>query len=109
MTRHELFDVSFIDSDNGFAVGGIDFGPGGTILKTVDGGENWTLQTIDTTWILSAVCFTDSENGTAVSLGGIIIRTTDGGINWTQQTSGTTDHLKDVCFTDANKRYGCRL
>jgi photosystem II stability/assembly factor-like uncharacterized protein len=53
---------------------------------------------------LTAVSFTDANNGTAVGLGGTILRTTTGGWNWTwvSQPSGTTRNLWGVSFTDAN-------
>jgi hypothetical protein len=71
------------------------------ILKTTDGGDNWSYQTsgINTWW--HGVSFTDENNGTAVADFGTIIRTTDGGQNWVLQTSGTNTFLEDVCFTDA--------
>ena len=38
-TRNTLVGVTFIDNQTGYAVG-----HAATILKTVDGGDNWTLQ-----------------------------------------------------------------
>ena len=50
----------------------------GTIVRTTDGGNNWTIQSSGTTQTLWAVSFTDSNNGTAVGEVGTILRTTDG-------------------------------
>ena len=72
-----LSDVSFTDANNGAVVG--DYG---TILRTTDGGEIWTLQTSGTTNALNGVSFTDSNNGTAVGVSGTILRTTNGGETW---------------------------
>ena len=74
----------------------------GTIVRTTNGGTNWTSQTSGTTNDLWGVSFTDANNGTAVGFGGTILRTTNGGTNWTSQSSGTTNNLYGVSFTDAN-------
>jgi photosystem II stability/assembly factor-like uncharacterized protein len=50
-----LQDFSFIDTNNGFAVGAR-----GTILKTTDGGNNWELIAGETEGDLYSVSFTDS-------------------------------------------------
>ena len=65
----------------------------GTILRTTNGGTNWTSQSSGTTNHLYGVSFTDANTGTAVGGGGTILRTTNGGTNWTSQSSGTTNHL----------------
>ena len=69
-----LFGVSFTDANNGTAVGS-----DGLILRTTDGGANWTNQTSGTTSFLNDVSFTDTNNGTAVGENGTILRTTNGG------------------------------
>ena len=74
----------------------------GTIIRTINGGTNWTSQYSGTTNDLEGVYFTDANNGTAVGFYGTILRTTNGGTNWILQYTGTPDHLYGVCFTDAN-------
>ena len=96
-TTEWLLAVSFIDSDNGTAVGG-----NVTILRTTDGGTTWESQTSGTTLLLYAVSFTDSDNGTIVGSSGNILRTTDGGTTWISQTSGTALALWSVSFTDSD-------
>ena len=54
-----LNDVKFINTTTGWAVGNA-----GTILRTTNGGTNWTSQTSGTTNDLYAVSFTDANNGT---------------------------------------------
>ncbi len=92
-----LTAVSFIDSDNGTAVG-----YEGTILRTTDGGTTWTSQTSVTKNHLEGVSFTDSNNGTVVGQYGTILRTTDGGTTWTSQSSGPTERLNAVSFIDSD-------
>ncbi len=91
----------FLILENGTAVG-----ENGTILRTTDGGTNWTQQISGTTDWLGSVSFIDSDNGTAVGgelllpSYGIILRTTNGGTNWTQQIS--EEPLYSVSFTDSD-------
>src|SRR5581483_10573003 len=88
---------SFVDANTGTVVGEY-----GTIVRTTDGGNSWTIQANDTTQTLWAVSFSNVNNGAAVGEGGTIVTTTDGGAHWMTQTSGTTLQLRGVSFTDAN-------
>jgi photosystem II stability/assembly factor-like uncharacterized protein len=80
-------------------------GESGTILKTTNGGTNWTSQTSGTTEYLWSVYFPDVNTGYIVGFNGTILKTINGGITWTSQTSGTNKHLFSVYFTDANTGY----
>src|SRR4029077_8786782 len=94
---NNLRGASFVDGNTGTVVGEY-----GTIVRTTDGGNSWTIQTSGTTQTLWAVSFTDANNGTAVGEAGVILRTTDSGAHWASQPSGTTLQLRGVSFTDAN-------
>src|SRR6266576_955911 len=94
---NNLRGASFVDANTGTVVGEY-----GTIVRTTDGGNSWTIQASGTTETLWAVSFTDVTNGTAVGEGGTILRTTDGGDNWVSQPSGTTLQFRGVSFIDAN-------
>ena len=83
--------VHFIDANTGWAVA-----DGGKIIKTVNGGTNWTTQTSGTTQNLWGVSFVDASNGFVVGKAGTVLRTTDGGTTWTSETSGTTNDLYEV-------------
>ena len=89
--------VCFSDENNGTAVGWK-----GTIIRTTNGGTNWTSQSSGTLEWLLGVSFTDANNGWAVGDHGVILRTTNGGTSWTSQTSGTSNGLSGVSFTDIN-------
>jgi photosystem II stability/assembly factor-like uncharacterized protein len=69
-----LLAVSFVDANIGTAVG-----DSGTILRTSDGGDSWTLQSSGTHAALLGVSFVDANTGTAVGSGGTILRTVTGG------------------------------
>src|SRR5438477_4747444 len=94
---NNLRGASFVDADTGTVVGEY-----GTIVRTTDGGNSWTVQVSGTTQALWAVSFTDANNGTAVGEGGTIVRTTDGGDHWASQPSGTTLQFRGVSFADSN-------
>src|SRR5207302_10097370 len=94
---NNLRGASFVDANTGTVVG-----ENGTIVRTTDGGNTWTIQASGTTQTLWAVSFTDANHGTAVGEGGVIVGTTDGGAHWASQASGTTLQFRGVSFTDAN-------
>src|SRR5438045_8602837 len=71
---NNLRGASLVNANTGTVVGEY-----GTIVRTTDGGNSWTIQASGTTQTLWAVSFTDITNGTAVGEGGTILRTTDGG------------------------------
>jgi photosystem II stability/assembly factor-like uncharacterized protein len=87
--------VSFTDAKIGTAVG-----YRGIILRSIDGGLNWTPQSSGTTDSLLDVSSLDGKTAIAVGDRGIILRTIDAGAKWTFQTSGTTNQLRAVSFAD---------
>lgn len=74
-----LTAVSFPDAKNGWAVG-----HDATILHSVDGGRNWTLQNYqpDLGQPLLDVYFSDARTGYAVGAFGLFMQTLDGGQRW---------------------------
>jgi photosystem II stability/assembly factor-like uncharacterized protein len=90
-----LLSIHFVNANTGFAVGGSD--NKGTVLKTIDGGNSWSVIFSDTN-LLFSVYFTSPTNGYAVGQGGTIIKTTDGGDTWTKIESGTENTLMSIFF-----------
>ena len=82
-TSQRLLTVFFLNDHLGWA-GGNE----GCILKTTNGGINWTYISIGTRYTVHAVHFIDSLKGWAAlysfnpNRAGYIIATTDGGANW---------------------------
>jgi photosystem II stability/assembly factor-like uncharacterized protein len=74
-----LTSVFFLDQQKGWAVG-----HWGTILRTIDGGENWTIQRQDVAEDrpLFSVHFFNENEGVAVGLWSLVLKTSDGGITW---------------------------
>ncbi len=92
-------DMSFVDNNNGLAVGG-----NGAIAKTTDGGYNWqylSFKYVSATNQVSLASFSDVHFVTptiayAVGGGGLMIKSTDGGLNWTQVTNPLTARSKNI-------------
>jgi len=74
----------------------------GTILRSTDGGANWSIQTAERD--LNSVFFITSQTGWAVGNGGRILRTGDAGVSWVNQNTGTYI-LEDVHFTNENNGF----
>ena len=77
---NELFAATFIDSQNGWVVGG-----NGAVLRTSDGGLTWTSQgnALRTTPFLGlSIAFTDQMTGVITMNNGSMLRSTDGGLTW---------------------------
>ncbi|MCD6024274.1 MAG: hypothetical protein K0Q91_1190 [Fibrobacteria bacterium] len=71
-------------------------GTGGTIAKTTNGGDDWVLQTSNTSQTLNGVSFLNAGTGYAVGNAGVILKTVDGGANWVAQASNTSQNLLAV-------------
>lgn len=94
---NDLNDVSFFNENIGFAVGFL-----GAMVRTLDGGQTWTLQKSGVTDHLFGVATVDAKTAIAVGPNGIILRTTNRGATWERQQSGVAAGLQDVDFADAN-------
>jgi photosystem II stability/assembly factor-like uncharacterized protein len=92
-----LFGVFFqSDGRRGWAVGA-----GGRIVATQDAGENWTLQTSNTTDDLHGVWFVTTSEGWAVGVNGTVRKTVNGGATWQIVTTGAAiENLHDVMFAN---------
>jgi len=98
-TFSQLFAVSFVDANTGWAVGFPTY-PGPTIIHTTDGGATWKPQEYDS--LLYGVSFVDANMGWAVGDLGKILRTTDGGANWIPDVNPMPDRLNGISFASAD-------
>lgn len=80
-----FYDVQCVSSSNIIAVGS-----GGTILRSLDGGDNWEQKDSGTEEILWNVEFPTPEVGYVTGGGGILLKTIDGGENWDLIETGLT-------------------
>ena len=106
-TNLNLWCSCFIDSTHGWVAGGTGGTTKNNILKTIDGGLSFVVQTTDFFSDIKAISAADMNNAW-VADGSIMIRhTTDGGTTWKTQTPGPSptfpyNLLHDVFFKDAN-------
>ena len=89
-TTEHLKGVYMHDTQSGWICGNA-----GTLLKTTNGGQNWS-QVAVTANDINSITFKNINTGIAVGDNGTIIRTTDGGANWNSVTSGTADQFRKV-------------
>ncbi len=91
-TTLPINDVFFTDSMNGWCAG--DQG----ILRTVDGGDNWTM--FFTNDDAEATHFINEDEGWVCGNDGMLLHTTNGGDNWTPLNSGVAEKLRDIRMAD---------
>jgi photosystem II stability/assembly factor-like uncharacterized protein len=96
---YTLTSVTFPTWQTGYMAGHY-----GTILKTTDQGETYTILSTGTHRNLNAIYFSDELNGIAIGDSGTIITTTDGGVSWAVQSTGIGP-LKSLSFIDADTGY----
>lgn len=90
-------EMHFVDSKLGFVVGN-EQKKGGFLLKTTDGGNNWSrINVHEKSHWLYGVDFYDEDHGLVVGLKGDIYYTNDGGKNWNRQLADKdSTNLNDV-------------
>lgn len=106
-----LFDITFSDNLNGWAVGQTSYNSSDvySILHSNDGGETWEGMTSAPTIPINSVFFVDSLNGwiTGNNIGlnnhNFIYHTDNGGENWVlQHDTLSSSGANDITFTDLN-------
>ena len=116
-TRHNsgvwdhLYSVFFLNADYGFAVGW-GASEGAVILKTVDGGEEWTSTEWERGSLLFSITFLDSLHGFAVGYDasaskGILLETINGGEEWMRFIFQETFGVYVVQFPSTEVGYVC--
>src|SRR3989338_4022317 len=101
VTAVGLSGAWFWSADSGVVIGGPN-----TILKTTDGGANWSPRPSGLTIGLSlrAVEFTGRDTGFIVGDDATILKTVNGGETWTRPLNGLAS-LHDLSFGDAATGY----
>jgi len=88
-----LYDVFFLTESLGWIVG-----DAGTVVCTVDGGNEWSVVHMGPFPPLFSVCFRNDQQGLAVGSHGYSIKTEDGGGSWERFKVGTENSLFKVVF-----------
>jgi photosystem II stability/assembly factor-like uncharacterized protein len=92
-----LFAVDFVTEHTGFIAG-----QGGTVLRTIDGGESWDALYVSENQLIRRVSFISEKEGWAVGHRGSIFHTTDAGNSWEVQFEVAGNYLRDITFVDEN-------
>ena len=87
--------IDFVNENVGWIAGS-----NGTLVKTIDGGENWITIPIAENWNISQIDFINESVGWAIGIN-YIWKTTDGGNTWAQQFSSTVFGFNSLYVIDA--------
>jgi photosystem II stability/assembly factor-like uncharacterized protein len=108
-----VYSIFFTDALTGYAVGGLNscigsgcVVPGGFILKSSDGGNNWTqVYTPTDKTVLRSVFFVNSSTGYCAG-DNVILKTSNGGQTWTEyKINNLGAQMMQVRFTDPMNGY----
>jgi len=97
-----LYSLFFLDENNGWITGAE-----GRILKTTNGGQNWSQIPSGTSFSLSFVKFFNENEGITAGNGGTIKKSTDSGLTWYDVSSGTSVRLQEGSFIDSLQGWIC--
>jgi len=82
------------------------FGGRSVVMRTDDGGVNWSVSYADPSYQnIESSCFVSATVGYACGDGGLVVKTTDAGSSFTVLNTGTTENLTDIDFVDADSGY----
>ncbi|QQS35944.1 MAG: T9SS type A sorting domain-containing protein [Ignavibacteriales bacterium] len=102
--RVDYIGVDFINPDTGWAVGEL-----GALIKTTDGGNNWTVIATNTTTLLLKVHSYNGQIVIVTGYDGMILRSSDGGETFEQIVSGTTNDLWGIIMLNNTTGFICGL
>jgi photosystem II stability/assembly factor-like uncharacterized protein len=89
-----LFGSNYLNVNTGWACG-----DGGTIIKTTNAGDNWTVTSTYTKNSIRSVFFLNENTGFACGLNGTVLNSTDGGLKWSKIILNTTGNLFCIKFS----------
>src|ERR1044071_2562036 len=81
------------DKKHGWAIGS-----DGAILRTSNGGYNWTIQYSPENTTLYGISVESKSRAVISGARGVIMTTTNGGDKWVTRPTGTRDHLFAIAF-----------
>lgn len=99
-TTEALNDVYCVTPDLVFVVGN-----NGTILKTIDGGDNWVQKTSGTSQALLKVQFANANIGCSITASGTLLKTINEGENWNSIANSVLSNVTDISFVNENIFY----
>ena len=103
-TSKDLYSICFAEANTVYAAGTV-----GTLLKTTDAGNSWSvLSTGTNNMYLESIYFMNADTGIVVGAnqgGGIVLKTIDGGATWSIRKNSTGSGYFSVHFADANNGF----
>jgi photosystem II stability/assembly factor-like uncharacterized protein len=103
-TTSNLNDIGFFDENKGIIVG-----DGGVVLRTINAGENWNVETVPTSNNLNSVSLiTDGPYAGWVIAGGVggnLIYSSDYGDTWSNFNTNLNNEVLDLKFVSPNFGY----
>lgn len=106
---YTIYSIDFINPSTGWAVAVGGFQTGTAILKTTNGGLNWSFYTYpDSNQFFYKILFADAFTGWLGGYQGVIVKSTNGGTNWfpTQNDSNPAATYPIANMNFYNKNYG---
>lgn len=91
-TSNKLNDIQFTSLYIGYIVG-----ENGTVLKTIDGGNNWLNVSINSPEFINSMSFLNDNVG-YLATQNRIYKTINGGINWTIETVDLVNNFNTIKF-----------
>jgi serine/threonine-protein kinase len=92
VSGYSFFGIKFLDSNTGFITGNK-----GLILKTINGGLNWTKVLTNTNEIIFDIAFFSPQKGFAVGWNGLLLETNNRGDTWhSYKTQLADNYLKSI-------------
>jgi serine/threonine-protein kinase len=89
---YSFFGIKFLNSNTGFITGNR-----GLILKTTNGGLNWSKVLTNTNEIIFDIAFFSPQKGFAVGWNGLLLETNNGGDTWhSYKTQLADNYLKSI-------------
>jgi photosystem II stability/assembly factor-like uncharacterized protein len=92
----------FADNSTGFASAYYPSGFGGSVVKTTNGGLNWTVVYNTTATTVNAVSGTSALDVFVLLNDGTMLKSTNGGSNWTTLSHSYLQYGFDIAFINAN-------
>ena len=98
----KINDIQMVTPQIGYACS-----TNGKILKTTDGGDNWTelIHPLQGTGIFTSLDFINSTNGYVLGNQGAILKTTDGGQTWTNESLSTQYPQNEISVASLDTAY----
>lgn len=93
--------VWFADANIGYIGAGSQSAFTTNILKTTNGGINWTNVYISSSSYINNIGGADAQTVMAAFYNGTLLRTTNGGVNWTETTGALFNSVNNISFLNS--------